>query len=289
MTIFQNWRPYTVRGAAANVHIELDDTKLWFYVPKDKKTRKLCYLNQLPKRLVVLLGIADPTALRVVGSIIAASSDLLDDLLTEEGIIHVPGVEPSRIEAPTNTPDDEVDHSGPTTSEVTLVPSGSRRQKTPEPTFSVTRLRSAFAKTARGHGKSPDTKIASSSPATPAHVRSVDISSAIQLTFSPKWTKSTPELIVSNNDAYQALFDCVINTTRCVEIPEFVDPSERMRDSNTPTQIIKSSTLFGHAPKRKQARIGASAEPYVSWLSFPRRHITDLVDSSHLGYLESNC
>ncbi len=253
-----------MRGAAANVHIELSETKLWFYVPKDKKSRKLCYLTQLPKTLAVLLGIADPTALRVVGSIIAASSDLIDDLLTEEGIIHVSGVELSRIEPPTNASDDEVDHSGLTASEITLVQSGSRRQKTPEPTFSLTRLPSAFAKIARSHGKSPNTKIASNFPATATHVRSTDIPSVIQFIFSLEWTKSIAELAVSNNDDYRALFDCVIDTTGCAEIPECVDPSERMRDSNTPMQIMTSSTLFGHSLKRKQARIGAAGGLYVS-------------------------
>lgn len=115
MTISQNRSAYSVRGAIANVHIDPNEEQFRFFVPKDKKSRKLCYLNQLPKRLVLVLGLADTTAVRVVGSIMTASSELLEDLLTEEGIVHVPGVEPLHIETPTNDSDDS-DHGGSTAS-----------------------------------------------------------------------------------------------------------------------------------------------------------------------------
>lgn len=110
MTISQNGKEYTVSGAVANIHIDFDEEHLRLYVPKDKTSRKLCYLNQLPKKLAATLGIADDTAIRVVGNIMAASPALLNDLLTEEGILQVSQVEPSHIELPPDGLDHEHAH-----------------------------------------------------------------------------------------------------------------------------------------------------------------------------------
>ena len=264
MTISQNGKEYTVRGAVANVHIDSGEERFQFYVPKDKKSRKLCYLNHLPKRLAILLGMKDTTAIRVVGSIMAANSDLLDDLLTEEGIIQVSGVEPSPVEAPTNSLDHEIAHSSTTASEVSLVPSGSPRPKTPEPAFCATRHPSAYASISRSHSKSPNLTKASSSLATPTHATSTSTLDTFQFTFSPKRRDPSSERAVSNNDEYLLILGRVIDSAKRAEIPDFNDPSDRMRKSNGPPLVMLSSTQTGMPPDKKQARIGAAGELYVS-------------------------
>lgn len=264
MKISQNRKEYNVKGAVANVHIDIDQEYVHFYVPKDNRSRKLCYLNQLPKRLAIVLGIEDTTAIRVVGSIMAASSDLLDDLLTEEGIVQIPGVESSLIEAPRNGLDREVDRNDITASEVALVPSGSLRPKTPEPAFSATRRPSGNASISRGHSKSPDVTNASSLLATPTHTRSNSTPDTFQFTFSPERRDASHEPAVSNNDEYRLLLGRVIDSARRAEIPDLVDPSDNMRNGNGPSLVMLSSTLFGIPPEKKQVRIGAAGELYVS-------------------------
>lgn len=78
-----------VNSVRVSLYIDSDEKQLQIYVPKDKKRRKLCYLSQLPQELAIHLGSADTSAIRIVGSIMAASSDLLEDLLMGEDIVHV--------------------------------------------------------------------------------------------------------------------------------------------------------------------------------------------------------
>lgn len=203
MTISQNGKEYTVKGAVANVHIDIDKQHFQFYVPKEKRSQKLCYLNQLPKRLAILLGMKDTTAIRMIGNIMAASSDILDDLLTEEGIIQVSGVGPSHVEASTDGSDHEVANSSPSTSEVTLVLSGTPRPKMPEPAFTATKL-PARASIFGNHGKSPNVTTASSSLKTPTNVKSASTPSTFRFTFSPEQMEPTHEPTVSANDEYRS-------------------------------------------------------------------------------------
>ena len=106
MTISQQ-SLYMVNNVRASLHIDSGEKQLQIYVPKDKKMRKLCYLNQLPQRLAIHLGLADTSAVRILGCIMAASPDLLDDLLIEEGIGRVKEVEVSPIKASANGSDND--------------------------------------------------------------------------------------------------------------------------------------------------------------------------------------
>ena len=125
MTISRHRSSYIVRGVRSNVHIDSDEEQLRLYVPKDKKERKLCYLNQLPQKLAIHLGLADSSAIRIMGSIMSASSDLLDDLLMEEDIVRVRGVEGSHFEASANGSDKELSRCFFTKREDTQVAPGS--------------------------------------------------------------------------------------------------------------------------------------------------------------------
>ena len=124
MTISQQ-SSYMMNSVRVSLYIDSDEKQLQIYVPKDKKTRKLCYLNRLPQRLAIHLGLPDTSAIRIMGSIIAASSDLLDDLLMEEGIVRVEGVEGFRFEASANSSDKDLSRGFFTKSEDTRVPPGS--------------------------------------------------------------------------------------------------------------------------------------------------------------------
>ena len=83
---------YVVNSVRASLYIDSDEKQTQIYVPKDKMMRIMCYLNQLPQKLALHLGLADTSAIRIMGSIMAASSDLLDDHLMDEEIVRVRGV-----------------------------------------------------------------------------------------------------------------------------------------------------------------------------------------------------
>ena len=145
MTISRHGSSYTVKGVRSNLHIGSDEEQLQLYVPKDKKKRKLCYLSQLPPKLAIHLGLADTSAIRIIGSIIAASSDLLDDLLIEEDIVRVRGAEGFLFEASANGSDHDLSRNFITKSEDTQVPPGSERQ-TSQLVFRAASLSPARAK-----------------------------------------------------------------------------------------------------------------------------------------------
>ena len=116
---------YIVKGVRSNLHIGSDEEQLRLYVPKDKKKRKLCYLTQLPQKLAIHLGLADNSAVRIMGSIIAATSDLLDDLLLEEDIVCIRGLKGFHFEASANGSHNDLSCGFSTISEDTQVPPAS--------------------------------------------------------------------------------------------------------------------------------------------------------------------
>lgn len=88
------------------LHLEDDGTSIRLYVPKDAKLRERCYLTGVPERLVTHLGIEDPSGPKVLGDILKSSLLVLDDVLTDHGIIHVTGLtadQDSGAEAHTTT------------------------------------------------------------------------------------------------------------------------------------------------------------------------------------------
>ncbi|KAL2038032.1 hypothetical protein N7G274_009252 [Stereocaulon virgatum] len=86
--------PVIVEGARSILHIEEDEKQLRLYVPKDRKDRELCFLNTLPSRLVTHLGINDRAAVKAFGDVFKANAYVLDDLLTDLGLMRLPWTDP---------------------------------------------------------------------------------------------------------------------------------------------------------------------------------------------------
>lgn len=71
------------------VHIEEADGALRIYVPVDPKQRAISYATELPLGLVRLLKICDKEACEAFATVLRESVDILDDILTEKGIIQL--------------------------------------------------------------------------------------------------------------------------------------------------------------------------------------------------------
>ena len=196
MTISRRRSSYIVKGVRTILHIDSDEEQLRLYVPQDRKKRNLCYLNQLPQKLAIYLGLADTSAIRIVGNIMAASSDLLDDLLMEEDIVRVRGVEGSHFEAAANGSDNDLSRSFMTKSEDTQVPPGSERQ-TRELVLRAASLSPARDKIIRSRSHTRD----STNTVRPSFPSSNNTSHMDQFKFSQGWEgESTSEPVISNND-----------------------------------------------------------------------------------------
>ena len=111
----------TVEGASCTLHIADENDQLRLYVPVDEDEREICYLDQIPAKLLAYLAITNPAAVEMIGNVIKASrSSLLDRLLRDRGIVQVPGVEyktPPVLEDPSNLTRAELPgtHTEPTT------------------------------------------------------------------------------------------------------------------------------------------------------------------------------
>lgn len=93
LTVSTDGSVVTVADARDNLHIEDDKAQLRLYVPNDDHERELCYLSQMPMRLVSYLAISDPAAIKIVSDIIKTKLSLLGHLLDAYGIVPVPGIE----------------------------------------------------------------------------------------------------------------------------------------------------------------------------------------------------
>ena len=224
--------------------------------------RKLCYLNQLPQRLATHLGLADTSAIRILGCIMAASSDLLDEFLMEEGIGRVEEVEASPDKASANGSDNDSSRGLFTAFEDTQAPPGSQR-RTRQPFHRAASLSPSRAKIIGSRSHTRNSTSTSSFLRVPSSPNSNSTSSIGQSNSSPEW-KGEPisKPAISNNDEYRALLDRVIHAANRATFPKFKDPLERLQDTTTNEHLTCPDTLF--AVENKQDKISAAGELYVS-------------------------
>jgi hypothetical protein len=83
----------TVESSTGTLHINEENGGLRIYVPKDSKERRRCYLLKLPKKLLSQLDIDRDAAIAVMQLVLQGPVEFLDDVLEENGIIEVPGLE----------------------------------------------------------------------------------------------------------------------------------------------------------------------------------------------------
>lgn len=74
------------------LHLQDDGSGIRLHVPHNDKERELSYLTQVPERIVSYFGIKDRGAAKVFGDVLRSSLIVLDDVLTNHGIVHVQGV-----------------------------------------------------------------------------------------------------------------------------------------------------------------------------------------------------
>ncbi|KAL1647127.1 hypothetical protein SLS58_002898 [Diplodia intermedia] len=90
MSLTQNQRVITVDSEQASFHLEECDGQLKLFVRPDRCSTELCYLQELPNRLLRFLSISDPTAEALLVKILAASSlEIADAILDDAGIIEL--------------------------------------------------------------------------------------------------------------------------------------------------------------------------------------------------------
>lgn len=133
ISLIQDQKLHTVERNRANFHLEEIDGHLDFFVPTNKRERELCFLQDLPKRMLAFLSIYDINAEAVIIQVLACSNlDTLDALLESMGIIEIEGIARDR---------DEVDTLGETLDRSLSLP-GDRKETTcstaPERTRSST-------------------------------------------------------------------------------------------------------------------------------------------------------
>ncbi|KAF2459569.1 hypothetical protein BDY21DRAFT_317672 [Lineolata rhizophorae] len=94
MTLFQYDKFIKIGGKKSNFHLDDNGDQLRLYVPKNRTDRDLCFLRQLPKRLVAFLSITEPKAESIIQSILNCSGlPIVDEILNDEGIVEVEGID----------------------------------------------------------------------------------------------------------------------------------------------------------------------------------------------------
>ena len=263
VTLSHQGPPIVVEGAKGNLHIEQDNNQVRLYVPRNRRDRELCYLTQLPKKLVAHLAIIDPTAVKVFGDILKASPLVLDDVLKDHGIVQVPGVEPfqptgsgettgnfDETEREERDNDEEDSEATPSTSSPPQLPSTSRLQASS--LFGRNHTRSSSSE----NGLFPSTAQSPSRPSsTPSSTPSIFPAAARQ--------EVIPRPFIDNAE-YIALLAHVITTSSQARFPPSAPSSFGIVFD--PAIPIFSDTVFGirsQNPTSHDTKIGAAGELYV--------------------------
>jgi hypothetical protein len=91
-----------------NGHVFINDqNENWqIFVPQDRDAREICYRKKLPSALADWLKI-DPSTSESIGHVLNSSFSVIDELLEEEGIGKVSGIEPPPRRVPEELYDDD--------------------------------------------------------------------------------------------------------------------------------------------------------------------------------------
>lgn len=93
MRMIQGSSVCSVESAKATSHLDHTDGQLKLYVPMDKQSREVCYLQELPKRVLEFLSLSDHAAEMLIVRILGSRSlDSVDDILESAGILEMAGV-----------------------------------------------------------------------------------------------------------------------------------------------------------------------------------------------------
>lgn len=252
-----------VEGARSKLHVESDDKQFRIFVPKALSDQEHCYHKQLPDMLVSQLGILNPGAPRIFGSILNASPFIFDSLLDDHGIIGLPWTDPNPYTAPnvssleedTEREDQAVSRLA---SERTYLPTSSTPSR--EPSFALRTPSSSPRSRSRA-----DYSIERGTPTRPFS----GYLNTPRTSVSSVPTLGRGEAIAderSNHSEYHALLDRVITAAQSAEFPKNPGTSDIASDSEDMPPIVPSSTVFGRRSENQMShdvKIGAAGELYV--------------------------
>ena len=241
MTLMQNSQEHVVKQQKANFHLDESSDRLRLYVPRKEAERELCYLRQLPRRLLQFLAISDPTAEAVIGGIVRSSRlSIVDEILKDAGVIEIDGVNRPPEE------DDDLQHVRATAAMTSM----------------------AFASAHLTRSISPPSSCTSDIiTADPSLVQ--DASSRLptvrdQALGSPRLrpqTSPSPAPSFAEDRRYAALLDRLILAGSHATIPNNGSASY----SNTghhPIEVF--APIFGYRSLERDRKVGAAGELFVS-------------------------
>ena len=84
LQIMQDGRSIKSASSRADFHFEEVESALRFYLPKDEVERDVCFESDLPRRLCTYLGITDPGASGVIGSVFRKDNPVVIDRILEK-------------------------------------------------------------------------------------------------------------------------------------------------------------------------------------------------------------
>ena len=205
------------------LHLQDNHDGIRLYVPRDERSRELSYLTQIPERIVSHLKITDRGAAKVFGDVLKSSLNVLDDVLMNHGIVHVPGIMAETMPGDLTPP-------FASSSASSFINDG--LQDASSPTTSVTEASNVRAQSAR-------------------FARMRDASGA----RDPAQNQVSQTMAIPSNDKYRTLLDHVIKSIRGSQ-PDLSYPDEPF----VPDEVFGVRTIN---PVLHDMKIGAAGELFV--------------------------
>ena len=237
----QDSQTYTARQQKAKFHLDEAREPLRLFVPQDKRDREVCYLRQLPSRLLRFLGIFDAAAESVVNGIVNARSiSIVNEILKDAGVLDVTNIP---------RPRDFHDNEESNTSDRTPTPTeaGSTR-RSPSPPHSRPLSETTFE---------PDIIRQSSTPAQRPRRQPTVFSD-----FNPS-EPTSPVFEFSHDRQYAALLDRVISAASQMELPEHGVSASSGSRHGLPETVGAFQTIFGARSLDRNNEVGAAGELLV--------------------------
>ena len=269
VTISINGEQSSVPGAKGKIHIEEIDDKLRIYVPRDQRERELCYLVQFPPKLATHLNIGEQIGIKVLGDLLKASIVVVEDVLTDHGIVQVPGLLESVRYIPPREESDgsNVDEITQRASGLALIQLSETQAIGRDPGRDAPNQREAAGSIDRRPSEASDEEII---PNTSRSRSSLSVTRPRQASYQssdslqPAHRNGTPIREVRNvNSEYQKLLDNIINAASAGHIPA-KDHHLNTEDSLRP--IVLPEFLFGVRSENRfqhDSRMGAAGELYI--------------------------
>lgn len=237
LKLVQNGVEHTVQQQKANIHLDESTGVLQLYVPSDRGDRELCYLRQLPRRLLDFLAISDPAAEAVISEILNSSRlFVVDEILKDAGVIEVDG-----IQRPPEAEEDEQDVSDGTGPPLAEYPS------------------SYGVRTPSSSSATPERYILSEPSFPIQNPLSASHSSAAQSRNSP--SSLIPDLALASVDTpYAKLLERIIVAARNTVLP---GPEQLSFSTSGSFHLDIHPKVFGQRSNERNAKVGAAGELFV--------------------------